>query len=489
MKKKRGLLAVVGILLLAVLIGIYFLVKGLNQEETDTEQETTEPTGEEILAMSSEDIKSLRFQLDGREVVWNRKEDQWKLEGEEEFPVDTEKIEPLLSAVSSITADRKLENVENLKDYGLDEPVNCIFITKEDGSEETIYVGNKNPSTGDTYVYLNDEVSTVYTVSKDLAAIFSGDIYAFAVSEEYPVITAGNITCIEVKKEKDSYTLEADGASDTSWSVTDENGDRKAADGTKAGTLQSAAAGLSYDGYYDNDCQDWSAYGLDNPSMTLIIHYTEMEETEDDKETDETEEEESKEEPKQVEKSITVYVGNASEDGNYYVRLGDSQEVHGMSQSSLDTLKNGKAFDYWDLGVEDIAIADLDHLNVTYGGEEYVLKREVTEEKSEDEKEETKEVTRYYVDEKEADSAKFMDFFRGCQDMVCQNRLEKASAKGEAEFILQYVGTDGSEITVTYTPRDASFYEVSDSEGNYGLVNKMSVKELIDQLLVLIEEK
>ena len=114
MKKKRGLLAVVGILLLAVLIGIYFLVKGLNQEETDTEQETTEPTGEEILAMSSEDIKSLRFQLDGREVVWNRKEDQWKLEGEEEFPVDTEKIEPLLSAVSSITADRKLENVENL---------------------------------------------------------------------------------------------------------------------------------------------------------------------------------------------------------------------------------------------------------------------------------------------------------------------------------------------------------------------------------------
>lgn len=160
-----------------------------------------------------------------------------------------------------------------------------------------------------------------------------------------------------------------------------------------------------------------------------------------------------------------------------------------MSQSSLDTLKNGKAFDYWDLGVEDIAIADLDHLNVTYGGEEYVLKREVTEEKSEDEKEETKEVTRYYVDEKEADSAKFMDFFRGCQDMVCQNRLEKASAKGEAELILQYVGTDGSEITVTYTPRDASFYEVSDSEGNYGMVNKMSVKELIDQLLVLIEEK
>ena len=130
MKKKRGLLAVVGILLLAVLIGIYFLVKGLNQEETDTEQETTEPTGEEILAMSSEDIKSLRFQLDGREVVWNRKEDQWKLEGEEEFPVDTEKIEPLLSAVSSITADRKLENVENLKDYGLDEPVIAFLLRK-----------------------------------------------------------------------------------------------------------------------------------------------------------------------------------------------------------------------------------------------------------------------------------------------------------------------------------------------------------------------
>ena len=487
MKKKRGLLAVAGILLLAALIGIYFLVKGLNQEETETKKETTETTEEEILSVSSEDIKSLRFQLDDREVVWNKKEDQWTLEGEEEFPVDTEKIEPLLSAISSITADRKLENVENLKDYGLDEPVNCIFITKEDDGEEKIYVGNKNPSTGDTYVYLNDEASTVYTVSKDLAAIFSGNIYAFAVSEEYPVITAGDITSIEVEKEKDSYTLEADGKSDTSWSVTDEKGNRKAADGTKAGTLQSAAAGLSYDGYYDNDCQDWSVYGLDKPSMTLTIHYTELEEAED--ETEEKEDEESKEEPKQVEKCITLQVGNTSEDANYYVRLGDSKEVHGMSQSSLDTLKNGKAFDYWDMGVKDITIADLDHLNVTYRGKEYVLKRVVTEEKSEGEKEEeTKEVTRYYVNEKEVDSAEFMDFFRGCQDMVYQNRLEEASAKGDAELTLQYVGTDGSDITVTYTSRDASFYEVSDSEGNYGLVNKMSVKELIDQFAVLIQE-
>ena len=98
---------------------------------------------------------------------------------------------------------------------------------------------------------------------------------------------------------------------------------------------------------------------------------------------------------------------------------------------------------------------------MTYRGKEYVLKRVVTEEKSEGEKEEeTKEVTRYYVNEKEVDSAEFMDFFRGCQDMVYQNRLEEASAKGDAELTLQYVGTDGSEMCI----RDRIYAGRTDSE-------------------------
>ena len=43
-------------------------------------------------------------------------------------------------------------------------------------------------------------------------------------------------------------------------------------------------------------------------------------------------------------------------------------------------------------------------------------------------------------------------------------------------------------MTVTYIPRDASFYTVVDQDGNSGLVNKMNVKELIEKLVNLLND-
>ena len=153
-----------------------------------------------------------------------------------------------------------------------------------------------------------------------------------------------------------------------------------------------------------------------------------------------------------------------------------------------------------------MTISDLDHLDVTYQGTTYTLKRVVTEEKvekdeskdtdadadadSEDaDEEETKTVTTYYVNDQEADSDAFTAFYRAAAGMTCQSRLEENTNKGDAELTLSYYGTDGSEITISYTPRDSSFYVMGDQDGNYGLVNKMNVKDLIDAFLTLTEDE
>ena len=151
-----------------------------------------------------------------------------------------------------------------------------------------------------------------------------------------------------------------------------------------------------------------------------------------------------------------------------------------------------------------MTISDLDHLDVTYQGTTYTLKRVVTEEKvekgeskdtdadadadSEDaDEEETKTVTTYYVNDQEADSDNFTAFYRAAAAMVCQSRLEENTTKDDAELTLSYHGTDGSKITISYTPRDSSFYVMEDQDGNCGLVNKMNVKDLIDTFLTLTE--
>ncbi|MDY4669051.1 MAG: DUF4340 domain-containing protein [Oliverpabstia sp.] len=478
MKKKRGLFVWGGILLLGILMGVYMIVKGMNTEETDRKEEEKE----EIAAVSEEEISSLTFQLEGKETTWSKKEDGWNLEEDEKFPVDSDKMSNLTSALESVKVSRKLENIENLKDYGLEKPANVVTIQKTDGTEEIIGIGDKNSSTEDTYVYIGQDVNTVYTVSADLSSIFSGSIYDFAKGEEYPVITAADITQIEVKKDKNAYTLFSDGKSSTSWTITDENGEREDADSTSVGTLQSTVAGFQFSKYYEYKCEDWSNYGLDDPKMILTVTYTEQTATEENSDT---------EEETSAEKKLILQVGNLAEDGNYYVRLGDSQEVHGMSRGAIQTLMDGKAFDYWNKGIEGISIGDLDHLDVTYNGKTYTLKRIVTEEKNESETEEdsgkeTVTETKYYVNDEEVKSEEFMDFYRATLSMECQNRLEENIPKKEAELVLHYAGIDGKEITVSYMPRDASFYTVENQRGTYGIVNKMSVKELIEKFVILI---
>ena len=162
-----------------------------------------------------------------------------------------------------------------------------------------------------------------------------------------------------------------------------------------------------------------------------------------------------------------------------------------MSQGAIQTLMDGKAFDYWNKGIEGISIGNLDHLDVTYNGKTYTLKRIVTEKENESETEEDSEKetvteTKYYVNDEEVKSEEFMDFYRATLSMECQNRLEENIPKKEAELVLHYAGTDGKEITVSYMPRDASFYTVENQQETYGIVNKMSVKELIETFVILI---
>ncbi|MGN1183779.1 MAG: DUF4340 domain-containing protein, partial [Oliverpabstia sp.] len=402
--KKRGVILIGGVILLCLLLGVYFLMKNRNSQQTE---ETIQQEEKKISLISLENVSRISFMIEGEITGWTKQEDIWSLDKDGDFPVDNDKIESIIYTLSAMAEERTLENIKNLKDYGLEDPVNIIEIQDEEGQSERVFVGNKNLSTGDTYLYLNDENTTVYTVENDINSLLEGDLMDYAIGEEMPSIISSTIKKIEVQKKDNSYILENAGDSSTGWSVVDENGSRKAADSSAAGNLQSTAAGLSFQNYYSYHCTDWSAYGLDNPKMVVTVDYTETEteKSNTDANTDTTEgnsdEDESTEEEKktsEVSCTMILYVGKLADEGYYYVRLGDSQEVHGISQSSIDIFLNGKAFDYWNLAVDYLAIADLDYMNITYENERYQLKRAVEE--SEEDEEGTIETT-YYVNDKE----------------------------------------------------------------------------------------
>lgn len=141
-----------------------------------------------------------------------------------------------------------------------------------------------------------------------------------------------------------------------------------------------------------------------------------------------------------------------------------------------------------------VEISDLDYLEVVYDGKTYELKRVVEEVVTAVENEdgettqETETTTTYFVNDVEVDSTTFMEFYRSAAGVECQKRLEETQKVKNPELVLRYYGTDGDFVQISYGERDSSFYNVTDQDGNSGMVNKMTVKELINQLIDLVDE-
>lgn len=516
MKKRRWIWMASGFLLLCCLGILYIFLKQKNESTTDTVEEEEEQE-KVIFSVSSDDVQELSFLAEGERVTWRKGEDGWTYAADETFPVDESSITGLVSSISSLSSVRTLEDVENPEEYGYDNPQNEITVTDTEGTETSITVGSKNSSTGSTYIFLNGDTTTVYTVDKDLGSTFSGGLYTYAEGEDFPSITASYITSVEIDKEENAYTIESAAKASTGWTVEDETGKSMEADSSLVSEAQSSLAALSYAGFYEYNCQDWSEYGLADPQMTITVNYNEEVEVESDEdsedetsgddveedtdtsaETEESSDDTEDKEPETITKleqrTMTIQVGTLNDSNIYYVRVNDSNEVRGIAQTALDTFLNGKAFDYWSLAVSYMSTTNLDHLDVTYGGATYTLKKASVEEtktttnEDGEEEETTSTVTKYYVNDTEVETLPFTDFYSAAAAMTCQSRLQEYKEEGEAELVLHYYNTDGEELKVAYIERDANFYTVTDSNGNYGLVNKMNVKELIEKFTDLVSE-
>lgn len=493
MKNKRGIYFIIGILLILVLLVVYIVLKKQNDTNSEDNTEEGTSTSEKLLNFTSEEVTAMSF-LDGEnEMNWTHQDNTWTYTEDENFPANSSKLDSSLNLLTNAEINRTLSDAEDLSEYGLSQPQNKITLQTSNDEKTVIYVGNKNSQTGDTYVYLNDHTDTIYTVNLDFAGNFTSNLYDYAVGEDYPSITTSNIEQVAVKKSTDSYTLTSSQDSSSGWYVKDEKGKQKVADSTNVQTALNTVSGFTFAGYYDYNCKDWSAYGLDDPKMQITVDYYEL--VTSDKSIDKTSEStgesgKSENETQTEDKTLTIRIGTLSNDGNYYVRINDSSEVHGISQSALESILSAKAFDYRNTSVACLGRNHLDHLDVTYNGKTYTLtcKEEEIENTDKDSESSTSTVTAYYVDGKEVDEDLFVNFYTIIALMTYQSPLEKNDTTGEPQMTLAFYSKDKEygDVKVTYTQRDSSFYTAADQDNNYGLVNKQNVKKMIDAFAELI---
>ncbi len=337
-KKSVNLITAVGVLV--VLSGAYVGVKAYVAKQEAADTESAEEENPEIISIASADVKSIQFVIDKKEVTFEKDGDSWVKSDETAFPVDQDKIDTLVSSLSSIKAERTLENVEDASEYELDQPENTITVTTEDGETTVIQLGMENDSTSQEYIDLNKDSSTVYVVSNSTFSSFEGTLYDFAKSGVFPTVDSSTVSKISVDGKDSSYVVEKDESN--FWNITGD-GETEKADSAKATSLASALSSMAYSSYVNYNCaeDEFSQYGLDKPYAEITVCYQEKvkkESTDDENEAENGDEE----------------VSEASEDENQGDETADS-ETDGSE--SLDEDADSET-DGNESSDEDVDVAD-----------------------------------------------------------------------------------------------------------------------------------
>lgn len=178
--KKKGLPLLIGIVVLVFLTVAYVILVKHNTETVEEVEDTTV----KMFDLENEDVAALRFTLDGKEETFTLEGDTWSLASDAAFEVDSSKMSTLLDTVTGMAASRKLENVTDLSEYGLDEPVQTLVLTMADGTVYTICWGGTNDVTGDDYVYIKEKESVVYTVDYSVLEALGESIEDYRTEEE-----------------------------------------------------------------------------------------------------------------------------------------------------------------------------------------------------------------------------------------------------------------------------------------------------------------
>ena len=473
--KKKMLMPLLCLLLLILLLGVYFILKNNKKEEGEsTESAETIAVNE----LDASQVASVSFLVEGEEKKFVRQEETWQLEGDGSFPLDESKINTVVNRSCGLTAERRLDDVEDLSEYGLQDPSNCITLVTSDGTERRIYVGDKNKATGNTYIYMDDQKTLVYIVSVDYASVIPEHLMDMALGEEYPTITSTNISQIEIKKNDNNITLKSN-SDKTNWTVAGNDEKEYTADSQIVSTLQSTITGLQFKSLVDYSGQNPGKYGLGEPSASICVKYSETAEDSGDDSSASSESTSATKEDSDttVEKELILLIGDKDDTGDYYVQLDGSNEVHTMSSDSIDEILGKDHSDYWSLAVGSVPVADISGITVEYQGVTSEIVRNSVE--NEDEEGNKTTAVTYTCKEQEIDKTQFETFYNKLIAMTAQSK-EESLPTAQDTFMKVTFHTESGDKVVSYTSYDENFYLARDVEGRMGLVGKTNVKEMFD---------
>ncbi len=370
-KKKNLFTLLILCLSILLLVGAYYLVSNHNDKKAAEEEETTAAedaatdTSADIFTLDSDSVVKVSFTNQNWQAAIVKNEDgTFTLEGDESFPLDQEKAQYVFDYIDGSATKTVTETPENLADYGLDDPQITATATDSNGAEYTIHIGDKTGS-GVGYYAQVEGSDTVYVVAATLYTYYVYEENDLITMEETPSIDTTLITFLGITSPEygdlalmytDTPSTAYAGLAINNWLITDPFDYEVEADTDAVTEMLANYESFTLKSAVDYKEENLAEYGLENPETYLYIKY-QVAASSDDAET-----------TTYNDMTYTLYFGNTDEDGNYYVRQGDSSIVYLMAASDVETLLGVDAKSLVNTYINLINIKTLDQMQIEYAG-------------------------------------------------------------------------------------------------------------------------
>lgn len=363
MKKAKRMIALLMLLVIAAAANV--VIGKINQADEDV---VSEEKGTFVLTeYEKDDVSGLAWTKGEDSVAFMLSDGQWQYTKDQDFPVDQAAAQALSDTAMEIRADRKIENIENMSDYGLSEPAFTLAISFADGTEIAYSLGDQTPFQDGYYLSVSGQDDCVYVVEDDFSGDFSLVLYDYAALETLPeigeavMLSVGNTFKAEYLDESKTVDREQKWYSALSGQPLD---------GEKMESLISNAMDLSLGALQDYNASDDALveYALTEDTATEICI-------------------------KDAEGSErSLLVGNMNDDADYYVRIKGSRMVYALSGNDQDVLFADES-DMRILTVAPVSFEDVKEASFTIGESVYRIERNETVTQATDGEAEIKTVT------------------------------------------------------------------------------------------------
>lgn len=314
---KKFVIAAAGLVIAAgCSVGALIAVKSSEKKETAITEKTQ--ADYELFSFDYSDMNRVTIDCPDGQYTADYADDEWTLEGGGFF-LDQTYMQAICSYMSYLTAEDDYGSIDSqkLSDFGLDSPT---VVTVSDGtSSYTVNVGDPSP-TGEYYYVTVEGKDKIYAIDYMYGAVFDVTKASIKSSRLTPYGTM-DMSEIIVRKNGETVCDLFYSEESASWRLSDEYS-AFTFDTTKVSSSLTTFVSLSAVQVLEDDLQDLSKYGFDDPYAELTIKGLDGNE-------------------------YSMLISKTREDGDYYyhvLRLTDNQA--GVYYQSGMSIVDKTPFDY-----------------------------------------------------------------------------------------------------------------------------------------------